>query len=71
MPKPTDSLTSRRHPEEVLADCLRGLADELTNAGYGEHGLIVRLAAWDYQRLAALQRENGIGLTAEQARESL
>lgn len=57
MPKPLSALAARRPPEQVLAECLRGLADELTHIGYPEHGLIIRLAVADFERLATLQRE--------------
>lgn len=71
MSKPSHTLTAVRSPEEIICDCLRELADEMAALGFAEHGLIVKLAAWDFQRLAALQRECGIGLTAEQARDIL
>lgn len=57
MPKPLSALAARRQPEQVLAEYLRGLADEATQIGYPEHGLIIRLAAADFERLATLNRE--------------
>jgi hypothetical protein len=57
MPKPTDALTSRRPPERIIAECARGIADEMAALGYPEHALILRLAAADFERLAALERE--------------
>ena len=57
MSKATDALMKRRHPEQALADCAGGLADEMVAFGYGEHALIIKLAAGDFERLAALERE--------------
>ena len=71
MPKPLNAIAARRPREQVLAECLRGLADEVTHLGYPEHGLIVRLAADDFLRLATLQREmREGGAVAEMTPES-
>ena len=71
MPTPTDALTRRRSPEEIIADCARGLADEMVALGYGEHALIIKLAAGDFERLAALERELREGANGPTAPGSL
>lgn len=67
MPKPLAALAARRPPEQVLAECARGLADEIIHLGFPEHGLIIRLAAADFERLATLNREmrEGVVVTPE------